>query len=371
MPLSDASCKNAKPRTKSYKLTDGAGLYLEISPTGGKYWRYKYRVGGKEKRLAFGVYPKISLKEAREAQAKARKILDEGKDPSIQKKETRRQASVSASQTFKSIAEDWFKNYKSGWVDRHAQNIESRLKHDIYPEIGSLPIATIDRPMMLQVIRKIEKRGAHDIARRTAQYCAQIFDYALAIGCSLPFNPALGITKLLKPYQKGHFQRIEIKEIPEFLKTLEGRDSHMGTLTYLATKLLMLTLVRTNELIGATWEEVDLKECEWTIPAKRMKVKGRPPFVVPLSKQAKELLLELQEISGKAGFLFPHVSKRDKTMSNNTVLSALKRMGYQGHMTGHGFRSLGVDVLSSVLKHPKDIVDKCLAHEESNKVRAA
>ncbi len=376
--LTDKDCKNAKftpnpEKGAGNKLFDGGGLFLHLMPTGSKIWRLKYRKpNGREALLTYGPYPHVTLPHARAKREESRHIIREGKDPALEADKAKSQASLLAKNTFEKVARDWFNNYKDGWVPRHAQNILNRLENDIFPVIGHLPITSIDNPTVLEAVRKIEARGARDIAKRITQYCCQIFNYAIGCGISgLKYNPAQGLTRLLKPYEKGHFQRIDIKDIPSFLHTIENNGGRMTDQTLITTKLLMLTLLRTSELIATKWEEVDFEKAELTVASERMKMKGRPPFVVPLSTQALQLLEQQRARTGNYIYVFPHNSKAHACMSNCTVLSGLYRLGYKGKMTGHGFRSLGVDVLSSILKHPKDVVDKCLAHGEKSKVMSA
>ncbi|MBY0429343.1 MAG: integrase arm-type DNA-binding domain-containing protein [Alphaproteobacteria bacterium] len=374
-PLTDSKCKNALYQAKGAgsMLFDGGGLYLHLMPTGAKIWRMKYyRPDGRPARLSFGSYPQISLLHARAMREKHRAIIREGKDPAFEIEQGVARVSLHAKNTFEKVAREWFENNRPEWVERHAQNIMNRLEKDIFPQIGALPISSIDSLTVLETIRKIEKRGAKDIAKRMAQYCCQIFNYAIGCGINgMTHNPAQNTSGLLAKYKKEHFKRIPIKDVPELLNKLENHGGQLTSQTLIAAKLLMLTLVRTSELIEAKWEEINFETAEWTICSERMKVKERPPFVVPLSKQAITLFQEQKLRAGNYEYVFPHNSDPKAHMSNCTVLAALYRLGYKGKMTGHGFRSLGVDVLSSILKHPKDVVDKCLAHGEKNKVMSA
>ncbi len=367
MSLTDAKCKNAKPTAKPYKLSDSSGLYLEVARTGGKYWRLKYRYNGKEKRLSLGSYPQTSLADAREASLQAKKLLAAGQDPGHVRKLTKQLIRHNADNTFEIVATEWHEHYKTGWAQRHADNILARLKKDAFPEIGNLPIASITAQNVLALIRQIEGRGAYDIARRTLQMIGQVFTYALGLGL-VQQNPVFGLSKLLKPYQKGHFASLDVKELPEFLAALNCNEARLHLQTVLATRLLMLTLVRTSELIGARWEEIDLDEREWNIPAERMKM--RRPHKVPLSRQACEYLSRQRELAGRSALVFPSISKPGKTMSEATILGAIKRLGYSGKMTGHGFRSLGMTTIKEKLGYPHEVVDRQLAHAKG-KIAAA
>src|ERR1700722_4757016 len=287
MALKDIHVRNAKPKAKIYRLVDGGGLYLEISPGGGKYWRYKYRFAGKEKRLAFGIYPDLSLSEARELHAQARKALAKGEDPSAVKREAARQIKLKSTNTFEAIAREWHQNNLAKWTPKHGAKVLRRLEVDIFRSLGSRPIAEIPSSEMLEVIRKIEKRGAFDIAHRVLQSCGQIFAYAI-ITDRAERNPTTALRGALKPVQKNHHAYIKADDLPEFLSKLENYDGDLQT--QLAVRLLLLTFVRTGELRGAKWEEINFDASEWRIPAERMKM--RDPHIVPLSAQAISVLRE-------------------------------------------------------------------------------
>lgn len=369
MPLTDTACKNAKcPADKARaRFTDAGGLYLEVVPSGGKHWRWKYRFGGKEKRLALGTYPQVSLAIARRARDDARLLLKSGTDPVAAKQDLKRVAKVSLETTFEPIARAWHEHWKSSKSPRHAEYVLRRLEADVFPEIGKRPIANLTAPILLAVAKKIEMRGAVDIAKRAWQTCGQIFRYAVANGL-LERNPATDVkpSDALKPRIKTHYARLEAKEMPELLRKIEA---YQGTpATRLSMKLMALTFVRTGELIAAHWDEFDLEAAEWRIPKERMKMKT--PHVVPLSTQAVEVLAAIHELRGLSGLLFPGERDHDKPMSNNTILGALKRMGYAGRMTGHGFRGVASTILHE-LGHRHDLIELQLAHQERNEVSAA
>ncbi len=368
MALTDSSCKNAKPTAKPRKLSDSQGLYLEIMPSGSKYWRLKYRFMGKEKRLALGVYPEISLAEARQKKDDARKILNNGADPSFVKKEQKRQAKRISSNTFESIAKEWHEHKTSGWTPLYAVSILRRLENDIFPVIGHLPISDITAPQILDVLRLIEKRGAFDIAKRAMQTCGQIFRFAIVTGLA-DRNPVTDLKGALKPYKQTHYSALDIKELPEFLHKLEKNDARLFFLTRHAMHLLILTFVRTGELINAKWNEFDLEAGEWIIPAERMKM--RKQHIVPLSRQAIEILKEIQTQTGQWDLVFPNQITSRKSMSNNTILKAIERMGYKGKTTGHGFRALAMTTIKEKLNYRHEVIDRQLAHSIRNKVDAA
>ncbi len=367
-PLTATRCKNAKPKEKPYKLAAGEGLYLEVMPSGSRYWRFKYRFNDKEKRLALGVFPTITLAEARERRREARNLLASGLDPSEVRQDRKRQAKLNAANTFEAIAREWHEQQTNYWRDRHAANVIQRLELDIFPAIGHRPIADISPSHVLDALRKIEKRGAHEIARRAMQMCGQVFRYAIATGRA-DRNPAGDLKGALKPFRRGHFAALEAEDLPDFLKALEGNEARLFFQTRCAVRLLMLTFVRTSELIEATWDEFNFEGKEWLIPAERMKM--RRPHIVPLSTQAVAILREMQELTGHWDLVFPNQAHPRKHMSNATVLGALKRLGYKGKMTGHGFRALAMSTIKEKLGYRHEVVDRQLAHAPRSKVDAA
>lgn len=368
MPLTDSACKNAKPTDKARKMADAHGLYLEVMPSGARYWRLKYRFHGKEKRLALGVYPDISLAEAREKREQARKLLANGTDPGFAKKEEKRQAARNAENTFESAAREWHANKLESWTSHHAKYVLKRLEADIFPEIGYLPIADITAPQILDALRKIEKRGAQEIAHRAQQTTGQIFRYAIVTGLA-ERNPAADLKGALKPVKRSHYAALESGDLPTFIQALEKNDARLYPHTRLGMKLLMLTFVRTSELIAAKWEEIDLKEKRWVIPAHRMKM--RKDHIVPLATQSLEILVELKALAGNREWVFPSQINPRKHMSNNTILKALERMGYKGQATGHGFRALAMSTIKEKLGYRHEVVDRQLAHAHRSKVDAA
>ena len=350
MKITNIQCKNAKPKDKPYKLSAGRGLYLEVMPNGSKYWRMKYRIKAdgklKEKRIAFGVYPEISLKEADEKCTKARKLLDQNVDPLIAKKEEKRLAEVNSENNFEVIARKWHETFREKWTDRHANTVIKRLENDVFQEIGSMPIKDIKPSHLINILKKVQKRGAYEPAHRLRQYCAQVFRFAIVHEIT-DTNPAAEIGMVLKPVVKKHYACLDIKEIPEFLSVLHFNNARLHTDTRLAIKLLMLTFVRTKELIEARWNEFDLENAEWVIPAERMKMRNE--HIVPLSKQAVTILKDLKERNEKWGWIFPGHHSRLKHMSNNTILKGIERLGFKGRMTGHGFRALAMSTIKEKL----------------------
>jgi integrase len=370
MPLTDIKCKNIKPKEKPYKLADGGGLYLEVMANGSKCWRQKYRFLGKEKRLALGIYPLVSLLEARESRDAAKKLLAAGTDPSTAKKDQKRQAIQNASNTFEAVALEWHGKQAGRWATNTGEKVMGYIKNNIFPYIGTRPIADITPLELLDALRKIEARGAHYSAGRIRQICGQVFRYGVATG-KAPRDPSADLRGALTTNKTKHYAALSIKDMPLFLQTLEKNDARLFAPTRRAIRLLMLTFVRTTELIHATWKEFDLENGQWNIPAERMKM--RIPHIVPLSKQAITVLKEQKEDIKhlNTDFVFPNQVRPMKSMSNNTVLSGIKRMGYAGRMTGHGFRALAMTTLMEELSYAHEIPDAQLAHAKGDSTRRA
>jgi integrase len=322
MPLTDAACRNAKcPEGRAReRYADSGGLYLEVQPNGAKHWRWKYRFAGKEKRLALGTYPETTLAAARRGRDDARLVLKGGADPVQARKDAKLTDSLRMGNTFESVARSWFDHWKGPRSPRHADYVLRRLELDVFPSIGAKPVSDITAPQLLAMCKKIESRGALDIARRCWQTCGQIFEYALAHG-TIDRNPSKDVkpSVALKPRDKQHFARVDARELPTLLRKIEAYPG--SPFTRFALQLMTLTFVRTGELIGARWEEFDLDGAEWRIPAPRMKMKT--PHIVPLSTQAIELLKCLLELKGLSGLLFPGERDHDKPMSNGTILAGV------------------------------------------------
>mgnify|MGYP003439591247 FL=1 len=368
MPLTKIECDRAKcPPDKKYtRITDGKGLYLEVTPQGGKYWRWKYRFALTEKRLSLGVYPSVSLAQAREDRDQARKQLAAGVDPSAEKKQARAARVVADANTFEAVARAWHAFWSTNKSERHAGYVLTRIEADVFPELGALPLDALTAPHFIRVIRKIEERGAGDIAKRVYQTCNQVMRYAVANGLH-DRNPCADVkpSDALKPRDKGHFARIEARELPELLRHI---DAYTSPITRLALQFMALTFVRTGELIAARWDELDMKALEWRIPAQRMKMKT--PHIVPLAPQALKVLAELRTLTGKREHLFPGGNNPREAMSNGAILGALKRMGYAGRMTGHGFRGVASTILHEQ-GYPHHCIELQLAHQERDQVSAA
>lgn len=368
-PLTDLGCRQAvcEPGQKSKRHSAGNALYLEVTAAGGKYWRWKYRFAGKEKRLAFGVYPDVTLAEAREARDAARKVLRNGVDPSALKKEAKLASAVHQANTFEVVARQWWEHWKDGKSARHADYAIKRLAADAFPMLGNRPIASITAKDLTTMAKAAQARGAIDLAHRLLQMSGQVLRYAVANDL-IERNPAADVKPgdALKSRKKENYARLSEKELPELLRKMEAYQG--GPYTRLAMQLMALTFVRTTELIAARWEEFDLAAAEWRIPAERMKMKS--PHIVPLSPQAVEVLNVLHTLSGGRVLLFPGERNHGKPMSNNTILKALERMGYKGRMTGHGFRGMASTILHEQ-GYAHHAIELQLAHQERNEVSAA
>jgi integrase len=363
--LSDAKARNAKPRTRPYKITDGEGLFLLITPSGGKYWRLKYFFCGKEKLLALGVYPEINLAEARERRAQARKVLATGSDPGETKKEAKRLATSKNANTFEVVAREWFEKRKHDWAPITAEKALGRLEAHILPKLGPRPIADITAPEVLAMLRPVEDRGTLETARRVMNISGQIFMYAIATGRA-ERNPVPDLRGALKTPVVRHHSFLKENELPLYLRRLEAYDG--SPQTRLALRFLLLTFVRTNELRAAQWTEIDFDKAEWRIPAERMKMKEL--HIVPLSRQTIAVLRELERHSANRQYVFPNEHRSATFMSENTMLYALYRMGYHSRATGHGFRSTASTILNE-RGFRADVIERQLAHSERNNVRAA
>jgi integrase len=363
MALTDTEVRKAKPAAAQYKIGDGGGLYIAVTPQGGKIWRWKYRFEGTEQSLSFGRYPDVCLAQARELHAANRKMLASGVNPAVR----RRVEKAPAENSFETIANRWIEHWKDDKSPRHVDSTRRRLVSNIMPYLGKLPVTVIVAPDIVKMVRGVEERGARDVAKRALETTGQIFRYAIAHGYA-ERNPASEIRPrdILRATVRTNYARVDARDVPELLRAIEVyRGSHV---TRLAMKLMALTFVRTSELIGGRWDEIDWDAKRWNIPAERMKMKT--PHIVPLAAQTIEVLRLLHKITGGGPLLFPGDRNPLKSMSNNTILYALKRMGYGGVMTGHGFRGL-----ASTLLHEQgfghDHIELQLAHSQRNSVSAA
>ena len=364
MKLNDAKLRNLATPGKHF---DGGGLYLEVTPAGGRYWRMKYRHAGKEKRLAFGVYPDVTLKDARDRREQARKVIERGEDPGELRKAAKAKAEHEAGNTFEAVARDWLTHQAGRWAPVTLERITAALAADVFPKIGARPMASLRPRDVAEVVKTIERRGAGEMAGRVLQRVRSVFSYAV-VHERIDVNPMLDLKpgELLKPRQVTHRPALSDKDLPAFLAKLAAYDGDPTTVQ--AMRLLMLTAVRPGELRGARWSEVDTDAAEWRIPAERMKM--RAPHVVPLSRQALDVLATMRPLSGTRDLVFPSPYYPGKSLSENTLNSALARMGYKGIATAHGFRAL-FSTVANECGHDPDVIERQLAHIERNAVRAA
>ncbi|HIJ85706.1 MAG TPA: tyrosine-type recombinase/integrase, partial [Magnetococcales bacterium] len=351
---------------KPFKMADGGGMYLLVNPTG-RYFRLDYRHDGKRKTLALGVYPDVSLKQARERRDEARRLLAEGVDPGEHRKNTKAMDKSRTEDSFEAVAREWFSKFSPTWAETHSSKIIRRLEMDVFPWLGGRPIKEITALDLLTVLRRIEDRGALDTAHRAKQNCGQVFRYAVATGRA-EHDPSSALRGALPPAKGGHFPTIvEPQAVGELLRAIDG---YRGTLvTKCALQLAPLVFARPGELRHAEWVEFDLQSATWTIPGEKMKAKQK--HIIPLSSQAIAILREIQPLTGSGKYVFPGERSADRPMSENTVLAALRRMGYPvGAMTGHGFRSMASTILNEQGWH-RDAIERQLAHGERDSVRAA
>ncbi len=363
LKLNARTVETSRPKDKSYKLSDGGGLYLLVNTNGSRYWRLKYRVAGKEKLLSLGVYPDVSLADARAKRDEAKRTLAAGGDPG-EVKQTEKQAKILAvSNSFEALATEWHEHKRPNWSQGYADDILEYLQKDVFPFIGKRAIAEIKAAEMLTVLRKMEQRGVLDKLKKTRQACRQIFTYAVITGRA-EHNPVVDLAGALKAPKQKHFPHLLTEQIGDFLRAL---SEYTGSrVTQNATRLLMLTGTRTIELRAAEWAEIDSEKGIWQIPAERMKM--RRPHVVPLSVQAKSLLEEIHQLTGRGKYVFPGRNDAGKPMSEASINQVIKRIGYDGKATGHGFRH----TMSTIL-HEQGYntawIETQLAHVDKNSIR--
>ena len=367
MSLTDTEIRKARPQSKAYSLPDGAGLFLWLTPAGGKLWRWGYIFGGKEKLMSYGRYPDVTLAMARASHQAARRLLASGVDPMAERKARKHAEKLASSNSFASVAMLWIEHWKVDKSLRHVDMVRRRMAANVTPAIGSRPISEISAPELVLMAKSIEERGVSDLAKRALENVGQVFRFAIAHGYASR-NPAADIKPrdVLRPTIKRNLARIDAMDLPELLRKIEV---YKGThTTRLAMKFIALTFVRTSELIHAKWSEFDLEGGRWTIPAKGMKM--RRPHIVPLAPQTLEVLANLQQIAGDSTWVFPGDRGVDKPISNNTILKALERLGYAGIMTGHGFRGLASTILHEQ-GYPHEHIELQLAHAPRDAVAAA
>ncbi len=365
MALTDTEIRNARPKDKPYKLTDGQGLYLLVTPKGSKLWRLKYRIGGIEKTLSLGKYPQVSLKETRNKAFEAKQGLSSGIDPSQAKKAQK--ASDSGGDTFETISREWFGKFSAGWAPGHAERVIRLLERDVFPWLGEKVIKEITAPELLAVLRRIEARGAVDTAHRARQTAGAVFRYAVATGRA-ERDPSGDLRGAIPPARGGHMAAItDPKKLGGLLRAIDAYEG--GLIVRCALRLAPLVFVRPGELRRMEWAEVSVERGEWVIPGEKMKM--REPHVVPLSKQALEILEEIRPFTGAERYVFPSPMSSNRPLSDMALLTALRRMGIaKEEMTIHGFRAAASSLLNAQ-GCPSDVIERQLAHAERNKVRAA
>jgi integrase len=358
-PLSDLRIRKTKPQQKEYKLFDGGGLYLAVTPTGGKIWRMKYRFEGKERKLSFGSYPEVSLSEARAQREAARQQLARDVDPGAVRRSRRVATVAEGDNAFEVVAREWHDRFSATWSPSHAETVLRRLAADVFPALGDRPVGELEAPEVLAVLRRIESRGALETAHRVRTICSQVLRYAVATGRAQRDGTA-DLKGALPPYKKTHLAAItDPAAVGPLLRAIDGYTGSLVVKS--ALQLSPLVFVRPGELRLAEWPEIDLEAAEWSVPAERMKMKVA--HLVPLSIQAVAILRELQALTGRSRYVFPSHRSAHRPMSNNAVNAALRRMGFdKAEMTGHGFRAMARTILDEVLDFRPDIIEHQLAH---------
>ena len=353
---------------KSRKLFDGGGLYLLVAPTGSKYWRLKYYFEGKERLLALGVYPRVTLKEAREFRDAARKLVSAGINPGKVKRDGKAKASATESDSFEAVAREWYGRREAVWVPAHAKTVIQRLEVDVFPWIGERPIAEITAPELLTVLRRIEERGAVEVAHRVCQIAGQIFRYAIATSRATR-DPSPDLRGALAPARGRHHAALtQPNDVANLMRAIAGYEGSF--VVRCALRMSAYTFPRPGELRKAEWSEFDLDRAEWRIPAQKMKM--RQEHIVPLARQTVEILTDLHPLTSRSGkWVFPGGRQRSRPMSENAISAALRAMGYErDDMTAHGFRTTASTLLNEAGWAP-DVIERQLAHSPRDKVRAA
>lgn len=358
--LTALQVKNVKPANKTQRLFDGGGLYLEVSPKGGKWWRLKYRYAGKEKRISLGVYPGVTLKEARDRRYQARKLLETFIDPSEHRQSIQERILVSAANTFEVIAREWFVQHEPTWARSHSSKIIRRLEKNIFPWIGRKPIDRITPPQLLEVVRRIERRGVLETAHRALATCGQVFRYAVATGRA-ERDVTADLRGALPPIKRKHFAAVtEPDNVATLLRLLHGYSG--SVVVRCALQIAPLLFVRPGELRQAKWQDIDLEAAEWRFVVS----KTDTPHIVPLARQALEILREIEPLTGEGTYVFPSArnTRGDRAMSDNAILAAMRGMDIgKDEMCGHGFRAMARTMLDEVLGYRPDLIEHQLAHQ--------
>ncbi len=368
MGLTDLKIRTAATKEKQYKIADSGGLYILITSTGSKLWRFKYRFAGKEKLLALGTYPETSLREAREKRDNAKRLLSENKDPSLEKRLKKQRAIYETENTFKSVCEAFLENLETQNLSAKTIKKNRYLAEKLYSDLGSIPISMLEAPDILRALKKIEKTGIKETAKRTCAFTSRVFDFAVIIG-KCKYNPVSSLTKALaSPLTTNRAALTEKNQIGGLLRAIDGYDGHFWTRQ--ALKLLSLVFLRPGEIRFAEWSEFDFELKTWIVPAEKMKM--RNDHLVPLSRQVIELLEEIKSVKTNSKYLFPSIRSKDRPISDNTLNGALRRMGYKKEeMCAHGFRTIASSLLNESNQFRADVIERQLAHTEKNRVRAA
>ncbi|HHR6317728.1 TPA: tyrosine-type recombinase/integrase [Providencia alcalifaciens] len=363
MKLTVKQIDSSKPKEKDYKLSDGGGLYLLVKTNGGRYWRLKYRIDGKEKLLAIGIYPTVTLADARRKRDDAKRLLADGIDPNQQRKEQKQASKIDSVNTFKNIALEWYEGRKDRWSVGYRDDMMDAFEKDVFPYIGNRPIAEIKPMELLEVLSIMEKRGATEKLKKVRQRCGEVWKYAIITGRA-EYNPAPDLASAFVPHKREHYAHLSVSELPEFLSSI---DKYMGSqIVRVALRVLILTGVRPGELRKAEWSEINFDTGVWEIPAEKMKM--RRPHIVPLSEQVIDLLKQIHPISGSYQYIFPSRTDYRKHISDMALNTMIRRMGYSGRATGHGFRH----TMSTIL-HEQGYntawIETQLAHVDKNSIR--
>lgn len=371
MKLTDMKCKKLQPKCKAYKISDGAGLNLHISPKsrkharGRKHWKLKFRIDGKETSITIGEYPAVSLLEAREKRDEYRKLISQNINPTRHKAQLRQQNVLAGEYTFKKVALEWLEIRKCNISENHRTEVLRILTTNLFPTLASVPVKDITKSEFIECFRIIENRGALSMAHRSLEHCKDIMDYAETLGL-IDYNKCMNLNKALKKHVKSNYTYLEESEVGDFLSLL---DNDSGTVQVkLAGRFLILTMTRTSETINATWDEIDFTNRMWNIPANRMKMKQQ--HSVPLSNQALNILHSMKRYNLSEKYIFPSPSGNKKPISNNAILGLIYRLKYKGRTTGHGFRSMASTILHEH-KFMSDAIERQLAHKDTNKIKGA
>lgn len=363
--LTDSHARNAKPKERPYKLTDGHGLFLLVKPSGKKSWRYRYRIGGVENLFAIGDYPQLGLRQAREGRDQARSLVKNGIHPAAHRKAARLVGAIAAGNTFAVVSREWIDQNRSKWTPYYLAQVETVLTDDVFPHVGKLPIKTVHASQLLAILRRVANRGAPTIAILIRQWCSAIFRYAVAT-LRADADPSAALKGAISRPKVRHKKSLATKELGKLIERLS--TAQITPQVRIALHLLLLTFVRPGELRQAAWSEFDLDAAEWRIPAERMKM--GESHIVPLSRQALDLLRELKVMDQGRSLLFPNLRDPKRPMSPTTMNRSLERMGYAGTFSAHGFRATASTLLNELGYRP-DVIERQLAHRERNKVRAS